>query len=168
MNKNALQSLEIDVDVASMTVHKYGHLTPAVQYSLEKWFADVSTDIIFPMTEMPLDDAERSSLMALAIDDMLSAIRSVKEKNLDDQESFAILAPILDPLWRELSGILAPNLNEAWQTIRPKDHYDLEQRIAFIENMLGTSRDELYNRSLVDLKLRAFISKLGLTPDELK
>ena len=166
MNKNALQSLEIDVDVAAMVIHKYGHLTPAVQFSLEKWFADVSVDTVFPMTEMPLDDTERSSLMALAIDDMLSAIRSVKEKNLDDQESFAILAPILDPLWRELSGILAPNLNAAWQNIRPKDH--LEQRIAFMENMLGTSRDELYNRSLVDLKLRAFISKLGLTPDELK
>lgn len=168
MNKNALQSLELDIDVAAMVVHKYGHLTPAVQYSLEKWFADVSVDTVFPMTEMPLDDTERSLLMVLAIDDMLSAIRSVQAKNLDDQESFAILAPILDPLWRELSGILAPNLNEAWQNIRPKDQDDLEQRIAFMENMLGTSRDELYNRSLIDLKLRAFISKLGLTPDELK
>lgn len=168
MNKNALQSLEIDVEVAAMVVHKYGQLTPAVQHSMEKWFADVSVDIVFPMTEMPLDAKERSSLTALALDDMLCAIRSVKEKNLDDSESFVLLAPVLDPLWRELSSILAPNLNRAWESIRPKDRDDLEQRIAFMENMLGVSRDELYSKSLVDLKLRAFISKLGLTPDELK
>lgn len=167
MNKSSIQSLELDVEVAVMVVGKYGYLTPAVQDGLGEWFADVSANIVLPMKEMPLDDSERSALMTHVLEDMLSAVRSIREKALDDVASFRILAPVLEPLWLEICGILAPKLNKAWQNIRPKDSDDLEQRVAFLENALGVSRHELRTQSLADTKLEAFLSKMGLRPDDL-
>lgn len=168
MSNTMLKALITDIEIAHTVAAKYGHLTPAIQYSLEKWFADVNVDSIYPLPEMPMDDAERSALLALVLGDMLSAIVEVTAKDCDDRESFAILGPIVDPLWREIYGLLAKTLNQTWQSIRPKDTNDLEQRISFIENMLGLDRLEIYTMSMKDTTLRSLISKFGLLPDELK
>lgn len=168
MNNTSLQSLELDVEVAVIAVHEYGHLTPFVQDGLSKWFEDFSADIALPMKEMPLDDIERSALLILALEEMLRAIRSVKVKNLDDAESFPILAPVLKPLWLELCSIFAPTINKAWQDIRLTDQDDLERLVAYVVSVFGIGRNELYTRSLVDTKLRIFLSKMGLTPVDLK
>ena len=168
MNNTSLASLELDVEVAVMAVHEYGHLTPFVQDGLSKWFEDFSADIALPMKEMPLDDIERSAVLILALEEMLRAIRSVKVKNLDDAESFPILAPVLKPLWLEIYSIFAPIINKAWQDIRPTDQDDLECLVAYVVSVFGMGRTELYTSSQVNTKLRIFLSKMGLTPVDLK
>lgn len=167
-NRNPLTALKTDIEVAAWVVSKYGYLTPSVQSSLERWFADVNLDTVFPVVEMPLDEKEKTSLLTVALADMLNYIGNVKDKNLDVEESFQQLAPLLDPLWREIAGILAPERNQAWESIRPRDPEELEQRISYMEQILNESREELYQRSKKDTKLRAAISRLGLTPEELK
>lgn len=163
-----LELLRRDLVVADACQAALGDLTASVRGSLASWFHDVDVELVFPLAEMPMTDEERRSLTGLVVGEMLAAVTQVAERGLGDAEAFAELAPILDPLWREFTGLSAAILNEVWRAGLPEDDEDREQRIRAIEAMTGLDRESLLREAASDRRMLGLISRFGLTTEDLR
>ena len=144
--------------------------TSAVIDAVAHWFDDV--EIRYPIAEMDFTAAERRGIVHTVATEMLElfgrAVIKAASGELDD-ESFKNLAASVDPLWRELAGAFAPELNHRFEENRvPEEHTE-----AFLNGIVEKMRDDLgdeavqefKNALLADRNLRAHLRRMGLDPD---
>lgn len=162
-----LELLRRDLVVADACQNALGDLTSSVRGSLASWFQDVDAELVFPLPEMPMTEEERRSFTAVVVREMLAAVTSVAVKGFDDETAFVELAPVLDPLWKELTGLSAPLLNQVWRANLPENDSDREERIHVLESITGLDRESLVREAASDRRLRGLISRLGLRTEDL-
>jgi hypothetical protein len=162
-----LELLRRDLVVADACQTALGDLTASVRGSLASWFRDLDAELVFPLPEMPMTAEERRSMTGLVVREMLAAVTEVASRGLGDEDSFEALAPVVDPLWKEIIGLSAPLLNEVWRSNLPEDDEDREERIRVLETMTGLGREELVRGAVSDRRLRGLISRLGLRTEDL-
>ena len=162
-----LELLRRDLVAANACFDALGDLTASVRGSLAGWFHDVDAELVFPLAEMPLEAAERSSLTGTVIVEMLEAVTRIAGLGLSDAESFERLAPLLDPLWKEFVGLSAGILNEVWRASLPSDDDERRQRVQALEMMTGLSREDIAATMASDRRLRGLVSRFGITADDL-
>ena len=162
-----LELLRRDLVAAKACFDVLGDLTASVRGSLAGWFRDVDAELVFPLAEMPLADAERSSLTGTVLVEMLVSVTEVSGLGLSDAEAFERLAPSLDPLWKEFVSLSAGVLNEVWRSSLPSNEEELLERIHVLETMTGMSREDIASTMVSDRRLRGLVSRFGITADDL-
>jgi hypothetical protein len=167
MNRTATHRLRRDVIVALAALDAVNDLTPAVRAGLANWFQDVDIDMVFPLPEMPMTEEERRSLAEIILRDMLAAIDSVVARGLADDVAFSELAPILDPLYRELFSLHTHVLNEEWRENLPSDEEDRRERLELLLAITGMDLDDIRAQIANDRGLLGFVTRLGLTAEDL-
>lgn len=166
MSFSNMELLRRDIVAARATLDALGALTHSVFNGVAHWFSNVEVERVHPLPVLVVSDEERTSLLGAVIDDLLTAIDAVAVKNLDDDEAFEVLAPVVDSLWREFYGLHAPLLNEAWAASLPTSDEERQNRVMRLEQMTGMDRQEIVARALVDRQMLATISIFGLTLDD--
>jgi hypothetical protein len=162
-----LELLRRDLIAAKACFDALGDLTASVRGSLAGWFHDIDAELVFPLSEMPLESAERSALTGTVIVEMLDAVTRVAGLGLSEAESFERLAPVLDPLWKEFLGLSAGILNEVWRSSLPSDDEERQQRIHALEMMTGLSREDIASTMTSNRRLRGLVSRFGITAEDL-
>ena len=172
--REVLEAMLADANVLALVAGSEDvAVTPAVIEAVAKWFHDV--EIIFPIPQMELDENEKRSLTSEIADELVSEFRSAIAKvnargELAD-EDFEQLARNTDPLFRELSGVYADQLNAQFEENRV-DAEDAQEAIndmlSMIERMHGQDGlAEFRTRSKTDSTLRAQLRRMGLDPDKI-
>lgn len=146
--------------------------TPAVLDAVADWFEDV--EISYPIAEMAFEGNERRKLVHTVANELLeffavSVNRAESQGGELSDADFAVLAERVDPLWRELAGAFAIELNERFNDNRvPAEHSQsylkhLVERFAEDqgEEAAAEFRDAIRN----DSRLRAQLRRMGLDPD---
>lgn len=147
--------------------------TEATVSALAHWFDDV--EIHYPIPEMAFEPEERRKIIHVVSTEMLEhfakAVNDAAIGELSD-EAFKALAQAVDPLWRELTGAFAAELNIRFEDNRVPADSSQE----FLDSMMGRLRenfgDEAVNefRSAIikDTNLRAHLRRIGIDPDAAK
>jgi hypothetical protein len=148
-----------------------GPITSSIIEGLESWFGDV--EVKYPIAEMVFADGERLNLLNGVAEELAEffdeAYKQCDEEGLDD-ELFAKLATNVDPLWREITGLLAPELNRRFERQRiPEDHVS-EVSNAIKESLTQGDDEEgmsVSERLIKDRSLRTHLRRIGLDPDRM-
>lgn len=166
--KELISEIIDDLDVAILSIKNLGKLTRPVLNSIERWYGDV--DVVTPISELPLSDEKRNELILINLEEMKNHFTDEIEKTKNGQSlserTHQSLASKVDPLWRELYSLHAKVYNAEFEALRPKNHEELNERVMMMEEMTGMNRQEIYNRSLNDNRLRKIIADLGLVPKD--
>jgi hypothetical protein len=146
--------------------------TNAIIDAVANWFDDV--EIRYPIAEMDFTPSERRGIVNTVANEMLElfarAVNDATSGELDD-EMFKTLAGAVDPLWRELAGAFAPELNRRFEENRvPAEHSE-----AFLNGIVDRMREDLGDEAVdefrsalhADRNLRAHLRRMGLDPDAL-
>lgn len=139
----------------------------------ERWFQNV--EVIYPIAEMPIDDEQRSALGVIVLqemDDAVSQALTSFEQGADPDDIMPTLSEKLDGLWRELTGIYAPVLNQRFE--ENTEGIDREEILEQIRNglryqaeMNDVDENEIREEMLSDESVRAGLRHLGIDPDTL-
>ena len=164
---SSLDALRRDIVAADAVFNALGSLTPAVRTGVEQWFPDVEVEEVFPLPEWPLPPKERQQMIGVTVSEMRAAVDAVVADGLQERDAFEALTPVLDPLYREFYALHAQELNATWQEMRPSSPDELDARISHIELITGIDRDELRVRAGEDRRLLAFVTRLGVTLEDL-
>jgi hypothetical protein len=146
--------------------------TYAVIDAVANWFDDV--EIKYPIAEMPFDENERRKLVHDVAGELLgNFVQAVEDATAEeelDEERFARLAAAVDPLWRELSGAFAVELNRRFEKNRiPAEHSNayLRAMISRFEEEQGSDAAQEFLAAIrSDTRLRAHLRRIGIDPDE--
>jgi len=156
-----------DIVAAAACFNALGYLTAPVKGGLAEWFRDVEIDMVFPLPEMPLSDEERSSLTSAIVSEMLAATQRYVDEGIDDAVAFDRLAPILDPLWRELFALSTTEMNAAWRSSLPSSAEEKRERIFALESVTGLAREDIRREASTDRDLLAVVTRFGVTLEDL-
>lgn len=145
--------------------------TYAVIDAVANWFDDV--EIRYPIPEMPFDAKERRKLVYEVSGELLGHfVTAVEQSGASgelDEERFAVLAAAVDPLWRELAGAFAVEINRRFEENRiPAEHSHtyLRAMISKFEEEQGSeAATDFLNAMRNDTRLRAHLRRIGLDPD---
>jgi hypothetical protein len=164
MTSPQLEEFRKDLVVARFAALEFGKLTTTILGSLSNdWFFDApsaETEIPMPVLDMP--DEKRASLMLTILDEMLEALALAIAENDTPQEASIRLTP----LWTELFALHAPMINKDWQDSLPSL---VEDRIAILEEVTGTSRQEILEATLAsDTRWLKALSAFSIGVDDLK
>ena len=169
--KKLLEAMRDDTHVlALVAATDEAPFTMPVIEAVARWFGDV--EIRFPIADMGFSDAERREIVRNVSNDLLAQFNSIVGECVNDvldEERFAALAASVDPLWRELAGAFAAQLNERFEENRvPTDHSSdfLTNIMSKMEDDLGDDAVNEFRRALSnDSNLRAQLRRMGLDPD---
>jgi hypothetical protein len=169
--KELLAKMRDDAHVlALVAATEEAPFTAAVIDAVAHWFDDV--EIRYPIAEMDFTPAERRGIVHTVVTEMLElfarAVDDAESGELDEKR-FAKLAETVDPLWRELAGAFAPELNRRFEENRvPVEHTEAYLNV-IIEKMrddLGDAAVQEFKAALIaDRNLRAHMRRMGLDPD---
>ena len=162
-----LDALRRDIVAADAVFRALGALTTATRSAIEQWFPDVVVEEVYPLPEWPLEPKERQRMIGTTVAEMRTAVEAVVADGLQERDAFEVLASTLDPLYREFYALHAQDLNAAWQEMRPSTPDELDERISHIELITGIERDELRARAGEDRRLLAFVTRFGVTLEDL-
>lgn len=165
--QSQLTLLERDLRVAAFSMTEFNDLTPSAFRGVAGWFHDVEVSKIFPLPAFEFSAEERAALLTTVIAEMTAAVTDARTQGLTDQAAFARLAPVLDPLWREMFNLMAEEFNAEWEERRPQDEDEREQLIRTLEQITGMSRLDMVEQARIDENLHAMISSAGLTLSDL-
>lgn len=139
--------------------------------TIARWYQNV--EIRYPIAEMQLEDAERQTLATAASSEMTEAMDmaiSELEKGADAEEVLDKYSPKLDALWREIAGIFAGLLNEAY--LENTNGIDADEARAYIQEMVqmmakmsGDDEDAVRARMRKDAQIRTKLRQMGIDPD---
>ena len=171
--KEALSAMRDDAHVLAVLAAVEGApITDGVIVSLAKWFHDV--EIVYPIAEMAIDAETKrqfASTIATELTEHFDAAYRASEAGTFDDEAFTTLAATVDPLWRELAGLFAKELNESFESNRvdaDQTGEAIQEMLNLIERMHGEDGvSEFRMRSKTDKSLRAQLRRMGLDPDKL-
>lgn len=170
--KQTLEEMRNDTHVlALVSATEETPFTMPVIEAVARWFGDV--EIKYPIADMGFSEAERRTIVHAVATELLeqfnAAVNHCVGDELDD-ERFAALAATVDPLWRELAGALATQLNERFEERRvPEDHSTefLEAIMAKMHDDFGDDAVSEFRRALAeDNNLRAQLRRMGVDPDK--
>jgi hypothetical protein len=139
--------------------------------AVANWFDDV--EIHYPIAEMAFEPEERRKLVHSVATELLELFAqavgmATASEELDD-ERFAALAAAVDPLWRELAGSFAVELNRRFEANRiPEEHSEpyLRTMISKFESEQGSdAAEEFISAVRNDPRLRAHLRRIGIDPD---
>jgi hypothetical protein len=162
-----LDNLRRDLVAADAVFNALGSITPSIRGSIEMWFPDVEVEEVYPLPEWPFEPKERHRMIGVTITEMRSAVEAVIADGLQERDAFEVLAPVLDPLYREFYALQAQDFNAAWREMLPSSQDELDARIEHIEAITGLDRDELRERAGQDRRLLAFVTRFGVTLEDL-
>jgi hypothetical protein len=158
-----------DTHVLAVIAASDAALTNAVLSGVARWFLDV--EIRYPIAEMPMEDAERKSLLRTVTKELFDLFDRACSSGEINEETFASLASAVDPLWREITGLLAKEFNENFENERiPAERVaeylrDLIDRIR--EEMGDGGVDDFIRQVRNDPMTRAQMRRIGVDPDQL-
>jgi|MesohylFT_1024984.scaffolds.fasta_scaffold70262_1 hypothetical protein len=161
-----LLSVRNDTHVLSVVAASDAPMTNAVLSGVARWFLDV--EIRYPIAAMPLSDEERRTLLTTVTAELYAAFDAATKNPMDD-EKFAALAATVDPLWREISGLLATQFNENFESDRiPEEHVT-----EYVRELIDRIREELGDGGVQDFisqvrtdpMTRAHMRRIGVDPD---
>lgn len=146
-------------------------ITATLLATVSRWFNNV--EIVYPIAVMELGEAERRTLAGHIIDEMITAFDTALadiEKGDEGEEVISRAAKILDPLWRELSGIYATVLNAEYEAaIAETDPEEirqmLEQTAEMMAEMSGEDIETIRAHMRSDENVRAKLRRFGVDPD---
>ncbi|MFM7088749.1 MAG: hypothetical protein ACKOW9_04440 [Candidatus Paceibacterota bacterium] len=146
-------------------------ITPSVIRGLEQWFGDV--EVVYPIPEMSLTETEKYDLLHTVCSEIAShfnqAVTSASGDVLAGDE-LGLLANLVDPLWREVTGILSYDLNKRFYDNRVPDE-SREQVIEMIKYSVSGSGDvddsAISEKIKSDPEIRTHLRRLGIDPDSL-
>jgi hypothetical protein len=166
---NKLLEVREDTHVLAVVAASDAPLTNAVLSGVARWFLDV--EIRYPIAEMPMDDVERRGLLITVTKELYDLFDQACSSGEMNDEAFAILAADVDPLWREITGLLATQFNENFESERiPAERVaeylrDLIDRIR--EEMGDGGVDDFIRQVRTDPMTRAQMRRIGVDPDQL-
>lgn len=161
------ERLRRDLVAAKACFQALGSLTTSVRDGIVQWFPDVAVEELFPLPEWPLTPQERHRMVGVVIEEMLLAVEKTVSDGLIEEEAFEVLAPVVDPLYREFHALHAQEYNARWRDSRPSTPDELDLRIAQIEMITGMDRDEFRTRCGEDRGFHVFLTGFGVTLDDL-
>lgn len=144
-------------------------ITPSVIRGLEQWFGDV--EVLYPIPVMDLTSDEKYDLLhtvCCEIAQHFNELLSNCNGDVIDDEALSLIAGKVDPLWREVTGILSTELNERFESQRvPDDNKDqVIQMIKYSVSESGDLDDPSVNHKLKsDPEIRTHLRRLGIDPD---
>jgi len=169
--KKLLEAMRDDAHVLALvaTTDEAPFTMPVIE-AVARWFGDV--EIRFPIADMGFSDAERRDIVRNVSNELLTNFNTAIDQCVGDElgeELFAVLAAAVDPLWRELAGTFATQLNERFESNRvPSDRSSefLTMIMAKMEDDLGNDAVTEFRQALSnDSNLRAQLRRMGLDPD---
>jgi hypothetical protein len=169
--KHVFESMRDDALVLATMAATRGPITPSIIKGLESWFGDV--EVKYPIAEMAFGVDERDALLADVAEELANAFAEMVSKASEgdvEDDAFAALAVTVDPLWREITGLLAPELNRRFENTRvPSEHL---QEVAEIIKYQISDNDDVNDPSVAerlknDVTLRTHLRRIGLDPDSL-
>lgn len=149
-------------------------ITQGVIESVENWFKDV--EIVYPIPQMQFEESERRGLVntiSVELTERFEKARVQSEKNggVLSEEDFEKLAKDVDPLWRELSGLFAKELNFQFERNRvPQDEVGeyLQMLTSSLSDHIGEQAKEAFLEKIkTDKNLRAHLRRIGIDPDSI-
>lgn len=157
-----------DTQVLAVVAASDAPVTNAVLGGVARWFLDV--EIRYPIAEMTLTPEERSRLLATVTAELFTAFDKATKGPLS-AENFAILASTVDPLWREISGLLASQFNKNFED----DRIPVEQVTEYVRELVDRIREELGDGGVQDFisqvrtdpMTRAHMRRIGVDPDQI-
>ena len=170
--KHLLEDMRNDAHVlALIAATENAPVTDAVLGAVARWFDDV--EVHYPIAEMAFDSKERRELIHTVSTELLdlftqAAAEAEASGELGD-ERFEVLANAVDPLWRELTGVFAKELNARFEMNRvPAEHSD-----SYLRTMIDRLREEHGDSAANDFRtainkdstLRAHLRRIGIDPD---
>jgi hypothetical protein len=169
MPMDKLLEVREDTHVLAVVAASDAPLTNAVLSGVARWFLDV--EIRYPIAEMPMNDVERRGLLTTVTKELYDLFDQACSSGEMNDEAFAILAADVDPLWREITGLLATQFNENFESERiPAERVaeylrDLIDRIR--EEMGDGGVDDFIRQVRTDPMTRAQMRRIGVDPDQL-
>lgn len=168
-----MRSSETDFRTFQRVIDADIPVTEALLGSVAKWFGNV--EINYPIAEMELDENARRSLALTVMQEMVEAVAkavSSLESGADAEFVLAEVSPVLDALWRELSGLYAPVLNAAFKRdtagVNPEEvQQAVEAMLEGLAEMTGEDRESVLAELRQDPNFRAKLRRLGVDPDSL-
>jgi hypothetical protein len=156
--------LDRDLRAALAVFNEIGDLTPGVESPLRTWFQDVPFPQL-PIAVMEMTEEERHTLIRTVLEEMVAICAAAPVKH-DDSEAFTYLAPLLDPLWKELVSLRAEVFNKELAKMRSKleeikEAMDLTPE-ELAESVLSMSLDEAIEESRENAQVRLVLQVLGL------
>lgn len=152
------------IDEAPITEHVFG--------AVANWFDDV--EIIYPIAVMDISETEKRNLANAIATEMTKFFEVALQKaeaNEFSKEDFELLGLEVDPLWRELTGVFAKELNDQFTASQQDDQNPIESIGKLIEMIAGTYGEEgvedFKNKAKTDKHFRAQLRRMGLNPDNL-
>lgn len=147
-------------------------ITKAVIGAVAGWFDDV--EIMYPIPMMPFSAEERRSLVITIANELASHFDAASK--LADEEgdlpasAFETLAAQVDPLWRELSGVFATELNAEFEKRRVPEQHAREYLTGMIDQVAEVEGDEARAEFIENLRsnkvLRSQLRRIGIDPDQ--
>lgn len=147
-------------------------ITESVFNAVANWYDDV--EIVYPIAVMDIDEVEKRNLTNSIATEMTKHFDDALAKALlgkYEQEDFEILAQQVDPLWRELTGVFAKELNEIFNSNQegpesPKE--SLQRMIEMIASTYGEEGvEDFKNKAKTDKHFRAQLRRMGVNPDNI-
>lgn len=165
--RRMIELMRDDVVVLATMAATNGPITTGIVNSVEAWFSDV--EVKYPIAEMPLEDEERNELLISVSKELVERFHEALSQVNDDEladEVFEKLGADVDPLWREMTGLLATNLNKRFEAQRIAEE-DIPEVTESIKEALGDGEEEVRERLTKDAALRTHLRRIGLDPDKM-
>lgn len=167
----------LDVEAALALLHADVDMTFPVLAGIGRWFPDVP--LTLPLAVMDLGGDERRNLGIAVLEEMADVFDGALVR-LSSGESVSTeeLSEVLNPLWRELTGVFAPVLNEQFSVSGdaeaggsfrdlPEDER-VEAAFRVIGALTGLDEDAIRVQAKSSPRLRLLLTRLfGVDPDEL-
>jgi hypothetical protein len=168
-----LKSSQSDFETLQSIIAADIPMTESLMGTIAKWFGNV--EIGYPIAEMELTSAERRTFAITALTEMcdVTARAVVKlEADNDEEEVLEDISPKLDALWRELTGLFASVLNEAFQrsieNVDPEEVREaLESAITTLAEVVGEDEEDVREMMKSDESFRAKVRRMGIDPDSI-
>lgn len=166
-----VEKMRNDAQVLALVASTECPFTLSVIDGVANWFEDV--EINYPIADMNLSKDEQRSIVRLASEELLNHFDTYyhiaeKEDGLSE-ERFIELGKLVDPLWREITGAFAKELNQRFEETRIP--IDIAKR--YLEEMINRYKieqgdfaaNEFINAIKYDKRLRAQLRRMGIDPD---
>ena len=174
--ENILQKMRDDAKVlAIVSAIEEAPLTEAIISSVGEWFNDV--EIVYPIAQMHFEEKERRDIIntiAIELTERFEASRAAAQSNSGalSEEQYEQLGKNVDPLWRELTGLFAKELNYHFEKNRiPQDEAEeyLQALTSSLSDHIGEQAKEAFlSKIKTDKNLRAHLRRIGIDPDSVQ
>jgi len=166
-----IEKMRADAQVLALVANTDCPFTLSVIDGVANWFEDV--EIKFPIMDMDLSLDEQRSIVRLASNELVNHFddfcKIAEKENGLSESRFEELGKLVDPLWRELSGAFAKELNKRFEETRIPN----EVAKRYLEDMISRFKleqgdyaaDEFINAIKFDKRLRAQLRRMGIDPD---